>query len=100
MDQQDYPENLIDPTRPENSKFKTAFVNFLIWMDVKINKYLLFGKTETISARMGRSIQSDHPSPLAVVICDFLDAVQLDHCKKAWEAEQDRLAGNDTTFKG
>jgi len=95
-----YPDDLIDPKKPENGKFKTAFVNFLIWLDVKINDYLLFGKTETLSARMGRSIESDHPNPVAVVICDFLDAVQKDHCKKAWQSEQDRLNGKETDFKG
>jgi hypothetical protein len=98
MDMDKYPDNLIDPEK--NHTIKKGIVNLLIWLDVKINKYLLFGKTETISARMGRSIQSDHPSAIAVVLCDFLDAVQLDHCKKAYEAAQDRLAGRDTDFKG
>jgi hypothetical protein len=65
---------------------RSIFVNTLIWLDVKINDYVLFGKNETLSARMGRSIQSDHPNAIAAAICDFLDVVQQDHCKKSYEA--------------
>jgi hypothetical protein len=98
MDMDEYPDELLDPKR--NSTIKKGIVNLLIWLDVKINKYLLFGKTETISARMGRSIQSDHPNPIAIVVCDFLDAVQLDHCKKAYQSALDRQAGVENDFKG
>lgn len=98
MDMDKYPDNLIDPEK--NHTIRKAIVNLLIWLDVKINDYILFGKTETISARMGRSIQSDHPSAVAVVLCDFLDVVQRDHCKNAYQALLDRQAGKETDFKG
>lgn len=78
---------------------RSCFVNLLIWLDIKINDYVLFGKNETLSARMGRSIQSDHPNPLAVAICNFLDVVQQDHCKKSYEALLDKKAKQENKTK-
>ena len=65
---------------------RSIFVNTLIWIDIKVNDYILLGKNETLSARMGRNIQSDNPNPIAVAICNFLDIVQQDHCRKAYAA--------------
>lgn len=92
-----YPDDLINK---KASSVRIGIVHLLTWLDVKINKYLLFGKVETISARMGRSIQSEHPNPIAIVICDFLNTVQADHCKKAYQAELDRLSGKGSDFNG
>lgn len=82
------------------SRARTTFVKFLVKLDVWINDYLLFGKSETLSARMGRSMESDNPNPIAVFICDFLNTVQKDHCKKAYQAVLDKQEGKLNDFKG
>lgn len=81
-------------------KVRTTFVKVLVKLDIWINDYLLFGKSETLSARMGRSIQSEHPNPMAVAICDFLDVVQKDHCKQAYQALLDKQKGKQNEFEG
>ena len=65
----------------------------LIWLDIKINDHLLCGKNETISARMGRSLESDNPHPLAEIICGFLDIAERQHCRKAYAALLKKKAG-------
>lgn len=64
----------------------SIFVGFLRWLDIQINDHLLFGKNETLSARMGRSLESEHPNPLAVAICNMLNVIDRDHCKESYEA--------------
>jgi hypothetical protein len=56
----------------------------LIWIDIKINDYFLFGDNETISARMGRSLSKETPTPIAEIICGFLDIADPHHCRKAY----------------
>jgi hypothetical protein len=69
----------------------------LIWIDIKVNDYLLFGKNETMSARMGRSLESDNPHPLAEIICGFLDIAERQHCRKAYAALLKKRANENAT---
>jgi hypothetical protein len=64
----------------------SIFVGFLKQLDIWINDHLLFGKNETLSARMGRSLESDSPNPLAKAICNLLDIMDRDHCRESYEA--------------
>jgi hypothetical protein len=73
---------------------KSIIGKILIWIDVKVNDYILFGKNETLSARMGRSLESENPNPLAEIICGFLDIAERQHCKKAYASLLKKQAGN------
>jgi hypothetical protein len=58
-------------------------LSILGWIDRAVNRYLLFGRWETISARMGRNIKSDDPSLIPMLLCSILDRVDPGHCAKA-----------------
>ena len=64
-------------------KAKEKLFKSLIWLDRVSNKYLLFGRWETISSRAGRDIESDHPHFWALWLCNLLDVLDMDHCAKS-----------------
>ena len=71
---------------------KNNLLKFLIWIDRMSNKYLLFGRWETISSRAGRDIESDKPHTVAIWLCRLLDIVDPDHCVKSARRNRIRRA--------
>ena len=71
---------------------KRYFWNVLISLDQLLNTILGGDPDETISSRMGKSIERKDNCRICIFLCKVLNLIDKDHCKKSIEYDEgDRL---------
>ncbi len=65
-----------------------SLLDELVELDVKANQ-LLGGRRETISARLGRKVFNGTVSDKEAALCQLLDVIEPDHCRKAFARSLD-----------
>jgi hypothetical protein len=66
-----------------------GIIEKLVELDVEAN-VALRGRRETISARLGRRVFEGKATPKERALCELLEVLEPDHCKKAFARSVDR----------
>lgn len=74
------------------SRLKLYIINWFLLLDLAINTLLGGSPRETLSSRMGKSREEGHCA-LCKWICNFLDLIDEDHCKKSIDVHRGDWTG-------